>query len=34
MIHLHLLFYYFHTYRPLLYGHLSGNEHYSKMNIR
>ena len=29
MIHLHLLFYYFHIYRPLLCGHLSGNEHWT-----
>lgn len=34
MIHLHLLFYYFHTYRPLLYGHLFVNEHYLKVNNR
>lgn len=29
MLHLHLLFYYFHIYRPLLCGHLSGNEHWT-----
>ena len=33
MIHLHLLFYYFHIYRPLLCGHLSGNEHRLILNI-
>ena len=34
MIHLHLLFYYFHIYRPLLCGHLSGNEHWTVFDSR